>query len=304
MKGDCKYLFLCPVAKSRRDRYEGPGANMMRGDRHFLDYLLLAAVALISVLGFWDIYIGPRADPQPHHHLHVATAFMWMGLLLVQLRLVDKGNRKTHRKLGLIVLVAAPLLVATTAMLSVHSAHRGLVSGEGDFLIVQNLMGTIWLAFLILLAFVFKKRRKLHAAFLLSTLLVFMGIASFFALISFAPPFRIEGPETFYRFETAAMTGQAICLFVGVIFFARDFRNGWPFLLAALSFALNGAIRSWLTRLDLMDPLTEYVGSMSQPLTFIGAFALLSSLLAATALPKARRRGAIPAHAMTGSRSV
>jgi hypothetical protein len=91
------------------------------------------------------------------------------GLLLVQLRFLDNRRRRTHRKLGLAVLAAAPMLVATTAMLSVHSAHRGLVSGEGDFLIVQNVMGTVWLAILVGLAFLFKKRRKLHAALLLST---------------------------------------------------------------------------------------------------------------------------------------
>jgi hypothetical protein len=268
---------------------------MGRVTSYRFEYALIAAVALISVLGFWDIYAGARADPQPHHHLHVVTVFMWMGLLLVQLRLIDKGSGKTHRKLGLIVLAAAPLIVATTAMLSVHSAHRGLVSGEGDFLIIQNVMGTIWLTLLIALAFFFKKKRKLHAALLLSTLLLFMGIALFFALIAFAPPFRIEGPETFYRFQTAAMTGQAITLAVGVLFFVRDVRNGWPYLLAPLSFGLNEGIRIFLTGRGLIDPLTQAVGGMSQVLTFIGAFALLLALLAATMLPAARTRRLSPA---------
>jgi hypothetical protein len=197
--------------------------------------------------------------------------------------------------LGLAVLAAAPLLVATTAMLAVHSAHRGLVSGEGDFLIVQNVMGTIWLALLISLAFVFKKRRKLHAALLLSTLLLFMGIALFFALIAFAPPFRIEGPGTFHRFQTAAITGQAITLVAGLLFFVRDIRNGWPFLLAPLSFGLNEGIRMVLTGRGLIDALTHLVGGMSQVLTFVGTFALLLAVLAATALPTARNRRHAPA---------
>lgn len=261
--------------------------------QYVLEYLLIAAVMLISVLGFWGIYFGADADPQPHHHLHVATAFVWMGLLLFQLTLIGRGSYQTHRKTGLAVLFAAPLLVATTAMLSVHSAHRGLVSGEGDFLIVQNVMGTVELASLIFLAFLLKKRRKLHASFLLSTTILFMGIALFFALISFAPPFKIEGPETFYRFQTAAMTGQAICLAVGLLFVIKDFRNGWPFLLAALCFVLNEVIRSSLTTLNMIDPLTEFVGSMSKPLTFVGSFALVLALLAATALPTARRPRAL-----------
>ena len=262
---------------------------MKRAGRYYLEYALIAAAMLISALGFWDIYFGTDADAQPHHHLHVATAFLWMGLLLVQLNLIARGNYRQHRKLGLAVLVAGPLLVATTATLSVHSAHKGVVSGEGDFLIIQNVMGTLELALFILLAFLLKHRRKLHGALLLSTTILFMGVALFFALISFVPQFRIEGPETFYRFQTAAMTGQIIVLFVGLLFFLRDWRNGWPFLAAPFCFLLNGGIRSLLAGAGLIDPITGIVGSMSQPLTFIATFALMFTLLAATALPAARQ---------------
>ncbi|MEW5683959.1 MAG: hypothetical protein AB1942_03465 [Pseudomonadota bacterium] len=226
---------------------------------------------------------------QPHHHLHLATDFIWLGLLLTQLILVTRGGYASHRTIGLAVLALAPLLVATTAMLSVRSAHKGVVSGEGDFLIIQNVGVTLELALMIYLAFLLKKHRRLHGSLLMSTAILFMGIALFFALISFAPPFRIEGPETFYRFQTAAMTGQAICLAVGALFFLRDRNSGWPFLAAALCFPLNEAIRALLTRYDLIDPLTAFVGSLSQPLTFLAGFALLFALLASTVLPGARQ---------------
>ena len=108
------------------------------------------------------------------------------------------------------------------------------------------------------------------------------------ALISFVPQFKIEGPETFDRFQTAAMTGQAICLAVGFLFFIKDFRNGWPYLLAGSFFVLNEVIKSFLTSYNLIEPLTEFVGSMSQPYTFIGSFAVLLSLLATTGLQIAR----------------
>jgi hypothetical protein len=266
---------------------------MQAVNRYRFEYLLIMAAMLISVLGFWDIYVGRGADPQPHHHLHLATAFVWMGLLLAQLTLIARGSYARHRKVGLAVLAVAPLLVATTAMLSVHSAHKGLTSGEGDFLIVQNVMVTLELGLFVVLAFWLKNRRKLHASLLLSTTILFMGIALFFALISFVPQFKIEGPETFYRFQTAAMTGQIICLAVGLLFFIRSMRNGWPFLLAAFCFPLNEAIRSVLASFGLIDPLTEMVGSMSQPLTFVAIFALLFSLLAATTIPAARQLRAI-----------
>jgi hypothetical protein len=254
---------------------------------------LIAAVMLICVLGFWDIYLGADADAQPHHHLHIATAFMWMGLLLTQLILMARRSYRTHRKLGLAVLAAGPLLVATTAMLSVYSAHEGVISGEGDFLIVQNVMVTLELSLLIFLAFLLKNRRKLHGSLLLSTTILFMGIALFFVMISFVPQFRIEGPETFYRFQMAATTGQVICVAVGFLFFIRDPGNNWPFLAAGTFFFLNEAIRSLLSRFGLIDSLTAFVGSMNQPLTFIASFAILFLLLARTALPAVRQPRAI-----------
>jgi len=262
---------------------------MQRVRNYFLEFGLIAAVMPIMVLGFWDIYFGAEADPKPHHHLHIATVFIWIGLLLTQLSLIAKGDRALHRKVGLAVLVAGPLLVATTAMLSVHSAFKGLASGQGDFLIVQNVMVTLQTGILIFLAFLLKNRRKLHASLLLSTTILFMGIALFFAMISFVPQFRIEGPETFYRFQTAGITGQVICLAVGFLFFIRDRRNGWPVLVAAACFPLNDFIRSLLTSTGLIDPLTETVASMSQPFTFVATFVLMFSLLAATVFPAARQ---------------
>jgi hypothetical protein len=265
----------------------------MKRVRHYIfEIALLAAVILISVAGFWNIYFGADADPQPHHHLHWATVFIWMGLLLAQLILIVRRSYQAHRKIGLAVLVAGPLLVGSTAMLAVHSAHKGLVSGEGDFMIVQNTMATLELGLLIFLAFLFKIRRKLHGSLLLSTTILFMGIALLFALTSFVPPFRTGSFDpTFDGFRIAGIAGQVTGLSVGFLFFIRDPRNAWPFLAAGFCFPLNDAIYSLLTSLGLIDPLTEIVGSMSQPLVFIATFALLFSLLAATALP---RRARIP----------
>lgn len=259
--------------------------------KYLPEYLLIATVALVSVLGFWDIYFAAGAVPQPHHHLHLITTFMWLMLLGFQLSLIGRAKYETHRTVGLLVLLAGPVLVATTAMLSVHSAHKGVISGEGDALIVQNVMGTIELGLLILFAFIVRLNRKLHASFLLSTTVLFLGIASFFALLSFVPQFKIEGPETFYRFQSAGITGQLICLIVALIFFLKDFRNGWPFLLAGLSFILNEVIRSWLAGEDLIQPLTEFVGSMNTTMTFIGTFVVLSFALAATGLKMPGRGG-------------
>lgn len=263
-------------------------AEMRKANPYFLEYSFLALVVLLSVTGFWSIYFGAEARPNPYHHLHVLTNFAWLFLLILQLSLVGRRKFRHHRKVGLSVLLMGPLLFATTALLSVHSAHKALVSGKGDFLIVQNVMVTLELGWILLLAFLLRKRRKLHGALLLSTAILFMGIALFFTLLSFVPAFEIEGPETFHRFASAAITGQVICLAVGLLFLARDWRNGWPPLLAGAFFLLNEWIRSFLSERDWIQPLTELVGSMSEPLTFIGAFAVLLAFLAATGMGRSR----------------
>jgi hypothetical protein len=248
--------------------------------RNILEYLLLAIVIVLCVPGFWNIYFGVDANPSFYQNLHVATSLTWLFLLLYQLILIGKKQNASHRKIGVSVLFFGPLLFATTALLSVHSAHKGVVSGEGDFLLVQNVMGTLELGLIIVLAFVFKKRRKVHGAFLLSTAILFLGIALFFTLINAVPLFKIEGPETFYRFETAAATARYVCLFIGLLFFLKDRRNGWPVLLVSSFFTLNDYINELLIKYNLIQPLTEYVGSLNPLITFSGSFLVLLILLA------------------------
>lgn len=148
----------------------------------------------------------------------------------------------------------------------------------------------------LLLVFALKRRRKLHGALLFSTSILFLGIALFFAMISFGPAFRIEGPETFYRFGLAALTGQAICLTVGLLFLLRDGEHGWPFLMAGACFALNEAIQGLLTSNGLIDALMKLVGTQSQPISFVAVFLgmALVLVLAAMVLP-ASRGGGLPA---------
>lgn len=255
-----------------------------------LEFGFLALVVLMSVAGFWSLYFGVDARPDGHHHLHVLVNFSWLALLACQLVLVARKDFRSHRSLGLAVLLMGPLLFASTALLSVHSAQKGLASGRGDFMIVQNVGVTLELGLLLVLAFALRKRRKLHGALLLGTAMLFLGIALFFTLIAFVPAYRIEGPETFHRFAQAGITGQVACLAAGLIFVARDVRNGWPLLLAALFFPLNEMIRFLLARQGWIDGLTEGVGSMSQPWTFVGGFAVMLTLLLATGITPGARK--------------
>lgn len=253
------------------------------------EFFFLVAVILLSITGFWNIYFGVGAKPTWYHHLHAITVLTWLILLLIQLSLIDRKKFLSHRNLGLSVLIIGPLVVATVALLSVHSANRAVVSGQEDILIVANVMTTLELAFVISMAFILKERRKLHGAFLMSSALLFMGIALLFTLISFAPQFKIEGPETFYRFATAGATSRYSCAIVGLLFFLRDMRNGWPWLLIASFFFLNEFVNALVSTSNNIRPLTEFVGSLSEPLTFIGSFMVLFLLLISTGVGMSRR---------------
>ncbi len=253
------------------------------------ELLLVLLTIVVGVLGFWDIYTSPGSDPQPHHHLHVATTFGWMGLLLAQIMFLARGKWATHRRVGQAILVAGPLLVASAALLTVHSARSAIASNQEDFLIVQNVLGTLWLALILVMAFALKKRRKVHGALLGSTLIMFLGPAFFFSLIAFAPPFRIEGPETFYRFQTAGWTGLAFILIIVLLLFFKDRRNNWGYLFAAGSYLLGEVGKATLGYLELMDPLTRLVAAPSETAAFVVALIVVTGLLIPAVITQDRR---------------
>lgn len=253
------------------------------------ELLLVLLTVAVGVLGFWNVYASPESNPQPHHHLHVATTFGWMGLLFAQITLLARGRHAAHRKVGLAIIVAGPLLVASAALLTVHSARSAIASDQEDFLIVQNVLGTLWLALILVMAFALKKRRKVHGALLGSTLIMFLGPAFFFSLIAFAPPFRIEGPETFYRFQTAGWTGLAIILAIVLLLFMRDRHNNWPYLFAAGSYLLGEIGKATLGYLDLLDPLTQLVAAPSEAAAFIIAMIIVTALLIPAVFAQGKR---------------
>lgn len=263
---------------------------MRQGKTYGAEFALVGATMLVGALGFWGIFVGAEADPQPHHVLHLVTTYLWMGLLIAQLVQLRRGAYTQHRRYGLAVLALGPVLVASAALLTVHSAQRAIETGQEDALLVANILGTIWLGLVLWLAFALKRRRAVHGALLTSTMILFLGPALFFTLIAWVPQFRIEGPETFYRFAYAGMTGQAILLVTVLALFLKDRRNNWPYLLAGASYVLAEAIKAILAPLELTDPLTRLTAAPSEAGAFAVTLALMTALLAMMVLPS-RRKG-------------
>ena len=72
---------------------------------HRPEIALLMLVILVSIGGFWKLFMGPDAEPGGVHCLHLLTSLLWLALLLVQLvKALEPGHpartlvflRQTH----------------------------------------------------------------------------------------------------------------------------------------------------------------------------------------------------------------
>lgn len=235
-----------------------------------MNKFFLVVVVLVSISGFWKIYFGQAASPTFYQNLHVFTTLLWLGLLIIQLNYIDTKNKLIHRRLGKSIFVVGPFLVATLILLSVHSASKSAERGEADLLVIQNIFPAIEVAMLLLLGFLFRKNRMLHGHFLMSTALLFFGIALFFTLISFIPGYKIEGPETFYRFEASSKLATYVSVAIGLILFLIQWKSGWPWLLVCMLFFLNGYLSQLFSEAEMIS-ITDFIGSINEYVAFLSS---------------------------------
>ncbi len=243
--------------------------------KYFLEYLLIIITILFTMSGFWNIFFGTDAKPNRYQIIHFIINFTWLFLMLYQLSLIGNNQAIKHRRVGLSILFFGPLLVAQAVVLAIHSAHKRLGSAEGDFMIVQNASAPVEIGLIILLAFILKKRRKIHGAFLIGTVVLMFGISIFFLLPAVAPELIDYG--------------MYITLFVGFLFFLKDRRNGWPTLVCSSVFIINDFIFSILNKHGFIKPLTNFVGSLNPLISFLLSFIVLLVLLIATGITNKRR---------------
>lgn len=248
-------------------------------DKYAPEMIFLALVIALSVTGFSSLYLGKHDGPSAYQQLHIITSLGWLLLLLSQLALVSQQHVHRHRVIGQSIFLAGPVLVATLTLLCVHSAAKDAVRGRADMMVVQNVMVTLEVALLIFLAFMLRKNRMVHGALLLSTALLFMGIALFFTLVSYVPGFRVDGPDTFHRFGEAIQASSYAVGLIGLLFFLRNQRTGWPWLLAGSFFFLNGFLQMIVARIDATKPLTLLVASMGEAPAFGLSLLIFAALL-------------------------
>src|SRR4051812_35352500 len=122
-------------------------------------------VALIFFIGFARTYylagfFHAKPLPAPIVHVHGAVFTSWIMLLVAQTALVSAGRTNLHRKLGLVGLALAPLLVVLGLSVAVEMLERfapvKTVDSIGIFAVAISEM----LGFVVPTFFAFRIRRK------------------------------------------------------------------------------------------------------------------------------------------------
>jgi len=247
--------------------------------KHTLEFVFLLMVIALSLVGFSSLSLGANNEITPYHYLHISTSVAWLLLLLSQLVLIRQRSFTRHRAIGKSIFIAGPLLVSSLTLLSVHSAAKEAAAGQGDDLLVQNVVTTMELALLVFLGFLLRRNRKVHESFLMSTALLFMGVALFFTFISYVPRFKIEGPETFSRFADAGQTISIIIILIALLFFLKSWRTGWPWIIASSFFSMNGILQAYLDSTGRTKYLTQLVASIGRAPAFALSLLVFGALL-------------------------
>lgn len=259
--------------------------------RYTLEIAFLLIVITVSLVGFSSLARGDQVALTRYHVLHIITSMVWLLLLLGQLVLIRQRRFDRHRAIGKYIMFVGPLLIASVSLLTVHSAARESAAGTVDDLVVQNVTFTLELALLVFLAFVLRRDRNVHGSLLMSTALMFLVIALFFTFISYVPGYRIEGPETFDRFAKSGQTSALVGSVIGLLFFLRNFRTGWPWILVSAFFLLNGYLQMVVDQSGRTQPLTVLIGSIGEVPAFgLGLTIFLGLLWMAWKVVPSQRR--------------
>ena len=113
----------------------------IRTREHAFFWAMSALIAVVVFIGFARTYylagiFGAKPLPAPIVHIHAAVFTGWIALLLVQTSLAATNNASTHRKLGLLGLGLAPLMVVLGVLVANEMLTRtSVIPGFGSPLI-------------------------------------------------------------------------------------------------------------------------------------------------------------------------
>lgn len=189
----------------------------------------------VTVTGFSRSYFGRLGDVTIYHHIHGATAGLWMVVLIIQPLLYKKGKYALHRKIGWVasfslvpLLMLGGLKMIADMLLSASSYPPG-IPYRLSFIDVYSLL---FFLLCFTLAIVNSRNIHLHARYMACTVLIVLPPA--IVRLLFLLPW-------FHTFNQTLNASFAILETVLLLLIADDRRAGKirkPYLLALAFFAL------------------------------------------------------------------
>lgn len=194
-----------------------------------------ASLLLLAIITFWPTYVSlsPSANSfYTHFHAMVATA--WVLLLIAQPMLMRSGRLRTHRALGKVSWVLAPVFVIAAVLL----AHSRIVEFEGPRYAIQTYV--LWLQFSLTAVFVlawalamaYRKRMQLHARFMICT-----GLTLIDPVVVRLMLWVDNTPSWSYQWFTFLLTDFLLLLLIWLERNAREGRWVFPLMLGVFMLA-------------------------------------------------------------------
>ena len=138
-------------------------------------------VSVIVHLGFGATYIKHFPVFEKFtwvHHIHGALMGAWVLLLIVQPFLIHYKKKATHRLLGKLSYVLAPLMIVSMLLIAKHNYEKNIVTKSAvDVMAVQSItwMQIVLFTLFYSLAIYFRKNTYFHMRFMIGTAIVMLG---------------------------------------------------------------------------------------------------------------------------------
>lgn len=142
------------------------------------------------LVAFWPSYYSRlSAQPSPYFHAHGLALTAWVALLVGQAWLMRSGRRGTHRRLGKLAWVVAPLVVVATIQFAHFRVQVVPPPLDASTLYFLTLVLMALAAFVVLfsLAMYYRTQPVRHARYMIATLFPFFTPVTDRLIARFAP---------------------------------------------------------------------------------------------------------------------
>jgi hypothetical protein len=129
------------------------------------------------LLAFWPSYFSRLGEqPSLYFHAHGLAMTAWMALLVTQAWLMRTGRRATHKRVGTLSYIVAPLVVIATVQFAHFRAQVVPVPLDPSTLYFLTLVLMALATFIVLyaLAMFYRRNPARHARYMIATLFPFV----------------------------------------------------------------------------------------------------------------------------------